>query len=160
MTTPKPFATTAFALADAMSRLGREAVAGVVGVSATTLYKACNPNLPRELDFLAWHHCRRLAALLRAKGLPEWFSVAFDNEVERAAGGLRALPNASLERLAVEVAAETGDVQRVVLEAVSDTSEGGSSITHDEAKKAVTEIEEAIERLQAMKQRIVQSALR
>ncbi|MBI5165482.1 MAG: hypothetical protein HY985_16450 [Magnetospirillum sp.] len=159
MTTPKPFATTAFALADAVARLGRDEVAEVVGVSSSTLYKACNPNLPRGLDFLRWDHCKVLAGLLRARGLPEWFSIAFDVEVTQAAQAVASKRDKTLERLAMEVAAETGDVQRAVFDAISPSGEGGADITPTEASRAVAEIDEAMERLRAMKKRLVEAAV-
>ncbi|CAA7616556.1 phage regulatory CII family protein [Magnetospirillum sp. UT-4] len=159
MTTPKPFATTSFAVSDAMTRLGRDQVAALVGVSASTLYKACNPNLPNGFAFLSWDQVKVVAAQLRAEGHPEWFSIAFDAEVaalaQQAAGG----HNTNLERLAIEVAAETGDVQRAVFDALSEDSDGGSVITAAEASRAVAEIDEAMERLRMMRKRLVDCAL-
>ena len=105
MTTSKPFATTSYAISDAMARLGREQVADMVGVSASSLYKACNPNLPNGFAFLGWKHAMTLAALLRAKGEPEWFSIAFDAEVAGLSQQIRSSAEPNLERLAMEVAA-------------------------------------------------------
>lgn len=159
MTTVKPFATTSHAMAEALARLGREAVAEVVGVSASTIYKACNPNMSHGLRFLTWDHCKTLAALLRSRGEPEWFSIAFETEVARLLQTVEDGPGASLETLALEVAAETGDVQRALFEAISPDSEGGREITPNEASRAVAEIDQALDRLQAMRRQLVAAAL-
>lgn len=159
MTTPKPFATTAFAVSDAMARLGRETVAELVGVSASTVYKACNPNLPNGFGFLGWEHAKQLAAMLRSKGESEWFSIAFDAEVANLSQDIAGQCGPKLERLAMEVAAETGDVSRAVFDALADNSEGGSLITPNEASRAVAEIDEAMERLRAMRKRLIECAL-
>lgn len=159
MTTSKPFATTSFAVSDAMSKLGRERVAELVGVSASTLYKACNPNLPNGFAFLGWDHAKTLAASLRAQGEPEWFSIAFDAEVAGLSQHLVSGGAPNLERLAIEVAAETGDVQRAVFDALAEDSDGGTVITAPEAARAVAEIDEAMERLRAMRKRLVECAL-
>lgn len=158
MTTSKPFATTSFAVSDAMSKLGRERVAQVVGVSSSTIYKACNPNLPNGFGFLGWDHVKQLAAELRAQGHAEWFSIAFDAEVADLSQALAGERAVNLERLAIEVAAETGDVQRAVFDALAEESEGGVAITAAEAGRAVAEIDEAMERLRMMRKRLVECA--
>lgn len=159
MTTSKPFATTSFAVSDAMAKLGRDRVAELVGVSVSTLYKGCNPNLPNGFTYLTWDHAKTLAAMLRASGQPEWFSIAFDAEVAGLSQEIAGTNSPNLERLAIEVAAETGDVQRAVFDALAEDSEGGNVITSTEAARAVAEIDEAMERLRAMRKRLVECAL-
>lgn len=155
MTTPKQFATVAFALSDAMRILGRSSVAAVCGVSETMLYKGCNPNIPHGLSFLTYEHVRMLIALLRSKGQPEHFTAALDCEAGYLADDLAELRNEDISAMALRGGRDFGGVNDAILRAIHPDSDGGTRITAQEAIQIITNIDAMAASIADLRRRVV-----
>lgn len=142
------FPSLEFAMADAVTRLGVEAVRGVLGLSKSAVHKGCNAN-DTEHGFprLTIAQVETLIRMLNEGGHPEFFSLHL---MDLSGSKTPAEPVSDLDREVVAVTASVGGVATKLIEFTDPDSEMGIHLGPNEAAHLLARIRANKERLERM----------